>query len=202
MTSSGICPCCQGQVTLYENQFEEFGRVWYQFSGKCPNCGHFCSEWPDGQYDAYADAEQEAQKTAELDRRLKRCEGKTFFEFLREGYWEPSDWVWWHAYDADGNLLGSAAYDDEIDAIACAKLPVGASYTIKRADRPVRDGIVTEDSKKYRLHVDFAISRFYGDEDGTYYDFDYCLPVKGLAERIIKRYQGCMYFRHKLEVME
>lgn len=59
MTSSGICPSCQGEVTLYEEHWDEYGRTWVKFTGKCWNCGCLVTDYPHGFNDQYEQAEKE-----------------------------------------------------------------------------------------------------------------------------------------------
>ena len=56
MTSSGICMECQGEVRLHEEQWSELGRTWIKFTGRCPHCGRWLTEYPRGELDALDDA--------------------------------------------------------------------------------------------------------------------------------------------------
>ncbi len=62
MSSTEICPECQGSMTLYENEVTDLGRTWKIWKGTC-TCGHNMTIYPDEYY-------------AELDRISEQNERK------------------------------------------------------------------------------------------------------------------------------
>lgn len=164
MTSCGICPSCQGEVTLYQEQLED-GTVYH--AGKCWNCGCYCTEYPKG-YDPYK-AELEAEERRKHDEAV---------ETIREadilGGWRG--WVHEHG-SIDGfpyyyvtakvrtPYHGFSRLCTLEDAIATADrhVPPGETYVIERMRIPVYVG---RSKTNCNFNVDFEyVSGGYGREE-------------------------------------
>jgi len=72
VSSCGVCSHCQGELTLYEEHWTEFGREWVRFDGKCPNCGCTMTEYPSNFYEEYDKAKKldELREIEELSKTM------------------------------------------------------------------------------------------------------------------------------------
>lgn len=183
MTSSGICMECQGEVRLHEEHWTEHGKTWIKFTGKCPNCGRWLTEYPRGELDALDEAWRESIRQEHDDERIKALEEMGPIRFVLT--YGISEFPWF-AFDAEGidrAAMNSYHTVDEARHAAYAMLPVGAEFTIMQIDRPISTEKVPEGAKNIRAVMAYTLPRHYHDEDGWYTSLDLSFTSRGEAER-------------------
>ena len=153
MTSQTICPKCQGQVCLHENEVSDMGKVWKTFSGTCPQCGYGINEYPPEYY-------------AELDR-IEEEEART----RDDGYWHGA--VGCHDLVKD---------EDREKCIAKLMYSVWKKYQpqfqLVRAGKIERDWTYREAEEEGWFNYCLILDRWYpinGGDDTEHYEERLCL---------------------------
>jgi len=197
MTSSGICPSCQGEVTLYQEQLED-GTIYH--AGKCWNCGCYCTEYPKG-YDPYK-AELEAEKRAkekDLEDRIDKADSLGGF---REWVQAKLGWENFPTYKIcdryGGDTLERAFYLDEAEAMGRAICE--DTYTIQRGKRLIKVDRILPTDTRYRAKFSYEIPKYAYAEDGVYFDGELATATIDEMVRLLDRHKWDMYF--KFEVTE
>lgn len=182
MTSVGICPNCQGEVTLHEEHWTEFGIEWTKFTGRCANCGQICTEHHSGFSEAYEKAEERARQD-DLEQLAKTMTDDELYDRLGE-----YDYPYYEGYVRGKRVCRERTLEDCISVTAYRSWEkLRASMTIQRFGKVLIDwnshDIIGEGWANYMLKVRRVVKLNCDDTD--YIEYRYaCRTIEEVERRI------------------
>jgi len=199
MTSSGICPSCQGEVTLYQEQLED-GTIYH--AGKCWNCGCYVTEFPKGYDPIDAELAYEKRMRAEaLERTIDEADRLGgISEWCRSGHNVFDFPMYSVRKEYDGKVLERSFYLEEAEAIGRAMCE--DFYLIQRGQRTIKASRIDPDDRRVKGWVQFQIPYDRYAEDGDWYDFEFATRTVPQAIALLDHHRWDDCFRFRLNVGE